>query len=263
MAPLSQTKLTTRFGACLLAAIAQRRRKQRAGGRAGEDAFLAQKIAGSAEALRVGDRVGLRDQRKVAVRRHEILADALDGPGAGLAHDPGLDERRQHRAGRIGEHHLGLRRGAAHVAPDAGERAAGADADHHRVEIAAHLLEDLGRGRRLVRGRVRRVGELVGIEGAGRPLGDRQRQVLVVVGVALADVGAGDDHLGAERAGVQDLLARHLVGDDEDGAVALARGDERKPDAGVAGRRLDDRAALASSARPPRRRRSWPAPAGP
>ena len=86
LAPLSQTKLTTRFGACLLAAIAQRRGKQRAGGRAGEDAFLAQQVARSAEALRVGDRVGLRHQREVAVRRHEILADAFDGPGAGLAH---------------------------------------------------------------------------------------------------------------------------------------------------------------------------------
>jgi hypothetical protein len=62
--------------------------------------------------------------------------------------------------------------------------------------------------------------------------------------MALADIRAGHDHLGAERAGVQDLLARHLVGHDEDRAVALARGDERKADAGVAGRRLDDRAAF-------------------
>ena len=48
--------------------------------------------------------------------------------------------------------------------------------------------------------RVGRIGELVDVEGAGRPLGDRQRQVLIVVRVALADVGARDDHLGAERA---------------------------------------------------------------
>ena len=132
----------------------------------------------------------------------------------------------------------------AHVAPDAGKRAAGADADHHRIDIAAHLAKDLGRGRRLVGGGVCRIGELVGVEGARRPFGNRQREVLVVIRVALADVGAGDDHLGAERAGVQDLLARHLVGHDEDGAVALARGDQGKPDAGVAGGRLDDRAAL-------------------
>ena len=41
--------------------------------------------------------------------------------------------------------------------------------------------------------------------------------------MALADVGARHAHVGAERPQVLDLLARHLVGDDEDQPVALER----------------------------------------
>ena len=40
-----------------------------------------------------------------------------------------------------------------------------------------------------------------------------------------------------------DLLAAHLVGHDEQRAVALERADEREREAGVAGGGLDDRAA--------------------
>ena len=73
---------------------------------------------------------------------------------------------------------------------------------------------------------------------------DRCGQVLIVVGMALADVGARDDDLARPCArGVQDLLARHLVGHDQQRAVALCAADQREPEAGVAGRRLDDGAA--------------------
>src|SRR3546814_10765905 len=63
--------------------------------------------------------------------------------------------------------------------------------------------------------------------------------VLVILGVALADVGAGQDHLGAERAQVKDLFLRHLVRHHQGEAVALLRGDEGEAETGVAGCRLD------------------------
>src|SRR3546814_2913931 len=56
---------------------------------------------------------------------------------------------------------------------------------------------------------------------------------------ALADVGAGQDHLGAERAQVKDLFLRHIVRHHQGEAVALLRGDECEAETGVAGCRLD------------------------
>ena len=61
--------------------------------------------------------------------------------------------------------------------------------------------------------------------------------------MALADVGARQAHLGAERAQMQHLLLAHLVGHDEDDAIALLRGDQGEPEAGIAGGRLDHRSA--------------------
>ena len=72
------------LGRRLLAAVAQRRRDQRARRRAGQDALVAQQRARRHEALLVGDGVGLLHARQIADGRHEVLADALDQPGAGL-----------------------------------------------------------------------------------------------------------------------------------------------------------------------------------
>jgi hypothetical protein len=124
-----------------------------------------------------------------------------------------------------------------------GERSRRADADDDRVDVVAHLLPDLGSGRQLVGERVGRVVELVGEERARDPRGDARREVLVVVGVALADVAARRSHLGAERLQVQHLLARHLVGNDEDDAVALGARDQREAEPGVAGSAFDHRSA--------------------
>src|SRR4029453_19242157 len=70
---------------------------------------------------------------------------------------------------------------------------------------------------------------------------DPLRHVLVVLGVALADVGAGHAHLGAHPAQVEHLLLAHLVRDDEDEPVALLGGHEREPEPRVARGRLDER----------------------
>jgi hypothetical protein len=90
--------------------------------------------------------------------------------------------------------------------------------------------------------RVGRIGELVGIEPAvlaGQPLG----HVLIVFRVPLADVGARQAHLGAHGLEVEDLLLGHLVRHHDDQLVALLGRHQRERQAGVAGGRLDDRAA--------------------
>ena len=68
---------------------------------------------------------------------------------------------REHRALGIGEDHRGLGRRLPHEAADPGQRAAGADADHDGVDVAIHLAQNFRTGRRLVRQRIGRIGELV------------------------------------------------------------------------------------------------------
>ena len=80
------------LGLALKLAVTQRRREQRARRRAGEDALLAQQVARGGVAFLVGDRIGRLHQREIAIRRHEILADALDGPASGLDHLAGVDQ---------------------------------------------------------------------------------------------------------------------------------------------------------------------------
>jgi hypothetical protein len=209
----------------LRAAIAKRRRQQRARGRSGEHALRAQEFTRAGKALRVGNRECSRHQREIGVGRHEIFADAFDRPASGLHHAAGLDVGRKYRTLRIGEDHRGLGRGAAHEPADAGEHAAGANADHDGVDVAIHLVQDFRTGRRLMRPRIGGVGELIDEERARRAPRDRFREVLIVVGMPLAHVRARDDDLGAHGLGVQHLLPRHLVGNDEQRAVALAAAD--------------------------------------
>ena len=137
--------------------------------------------------------------------------------------------------------HLGLL--LVEPAADARDRPAGADGDDDRVELAAGLLPDLGRGDVVVRLRVRHVRVLVGLEAAGDLLGEPRRDRVVRLRRVVVDRRRRDHDLGAVRAEHRDLLLAHLVGHDEDAAVALARRGDGEPDAGVARGRLDDRAA--------------------
>ena len=88
-----------------------------------------------------------------------------------------------------------------------------------------------------------RVAELVDEDCAGRFGGDAGGLVLVIVGMSLADVGAGQHHFRAHSFQVKDFFPAHLVGDDENEPVALGGCDQREAEAGVAGGRLDDRSA--------------------
>ena len=100
-----------------------------------------------------------------------------------------------------------------------------------------------GRGRLVVRLRVRLVRVLVGLEAAGDLLGEPVGDRVVALRRVVLDGGRRDHDLGAVRAQRRDLLLAHLVRHHEDAAVALVRGRDREPDAGVARRRLDDRPA--------------------
>ena len=137
--------------------------------------------------------------------------------------------------------HLGLV--LLEVAADAADRAAGADRDHDRVELAAGLLPDLRPGRAVVRLGVRHVRVLVGLEPARDLLREPRRDRVVRLGRVVLDRRRRDHDLGAVAAQHRDLLLAHLVGHHEDAPVALLCRRDREADAGVARGRLDDRAA--------------------
>ena len=183
------------------------------------------------------------DHRRVVGAREEVLADALG----------------EVRPGRVAGQHAALRVGAddpqrrvlrLEVAGDAGDRAAGADRRDEVRDPALGLRPDLGAGRPLVGVGVRLVPVLVGLERARDVAGEPRRDRVVALGRLGGDVGRAQDDLGAVRAQQRLLLRRLLVRHDEDAAVALERGRDREPVAGVARRRLDDRAAGLEQARP-------------
>jgi hypothetical protein len=227
----------------LRAAIAQRRREQRAGGGAGEHALGPQQLARTGEAFRVGDRIRLRDEGEIGIGRHEILADTFDRPASDFGHSSGLDIGREDRAFGIGEDHRGVGRSPPHEAADPGQRSTGADTDHDGIDITVHLAKNFRAGRRFVCLRIGRIGELIDEECARRALRDRLSEVLIVVGVPLADVRAGDDDLGAHRPGMQHLLACHLVRHHQQRAITLAGADQSETEPGIACGRFDDGAA--------------------
>jgi hypothetical protein len=150
-----------------------------------------------------------------------------------------IDVLGQDRTDRVGQHQLGLRRQRGEGARQAGHGARAAAAEHDGVQVAVHLFQDLRAGAELVGGRIVRVAELVDEVRARGFLGHALGHVLVVLRVALGDVRAGQAHFGAHRLEVEDLLAAHLVGHDQDQLVALLLGHQRQAQAGIAGGALD------------------------
>ena len=137
------------------------------------------------------------DHRAIHHGGSRARADALDqvaGVGPGHA---ALDPVGQPGAERIGEHDACAGTGAAQVAADAGDRAAGAGARDERADAAAGLGEDLGAGRPLVHERIGGIAELIGEEPAvlGR---EAPRDLLEVV--RMAERRVRHDHRRARRA---------------------------------------------------------------
>ena len=219
---------------------ADRRRDGHATGAADEDALDLGDAAGGQEALLVADRDDVVVEVAVPGRREEVLTDALDevrppGPAG------------EHRALRVGGDDLDRRVAGLEVAGHARDRPARAGAGDEVGDAAGGLRPQLGPRRLLVRERVGRVGVLVGSERL-QLLGEALGHGVVALRVLRGDGDRADDHLGAVRLEQRDLLRRHLVGHHEDAAVAALGGDDGQPDARVAARRLDDRAAGAEQA---------------
>ena len=221
--PVSQTKLTTRFGAGLLAAVAQRRGEQRAGRRAAEDA-----LARAAARARCRSSRRRRSNRRARTPERSAIAGMKSSPMPSTAHEPALPivPLRVYSATiePTGSASTNASAGctAAEVARQAGQRAA---ASRRRPTIASTswpvccqisgpVLVSCASGfAGLLNWSAKNAPGIVARE--------RAAAVLVVVGVALADVGARDVDLGAHRLQVQHLLGRHLVGHDQHDAVAL------------------------------------------
>ena len=100
-----------------------------------------------------------------------------------------------------------------------------------------------GRGRVVLRLGIVGVVVLVGLPGQGDLAGQAVRHRVVRLGVLGRHRGGTHHDLGSVGAQQGDLLGTHLVGADEDAAVAPTRRHDGEPDAGVAARRLHDRPA--------------------
>jgi hypothetical protein len=155
----------------------------------------------------------------------------------------GLHVLGENRARGVGQHDLDLGCDAGEISRDTGERAAGADAADDGIEVVIHLLPDFWRRGLLVRAGIGRIAELVDVEGVGRLARETLRQVTIVFRMSLADIRAGQHHLGAHGPEVKDLLLAHLVGNDEEQPITFLRRHQREPEPGVARRCLDQRAA--------------------
>ena len=190
------------------------------------------------------------DATEIGDRRNEVFADTFNGPRAGFANLAALYVLGEDRSNRIGQHELHRGIDPAEVSCQPGDCSGGANTDDDRVKAMFALLPDLGPGGLLVRVRVVRVAELIGEKRAGNFRRESSGGVLVVLGMAFADIRSRQIHFGAERFQMQHLFARHLVGHDEHDSIALCARDQRKTQAGVAGGRFDHGAARLQLAAP-------------
>ena len=148
------------------------------------------------------------------------------------------------RSFRVGADHLHRPVGyLLQVPPGAGDRAAGADPGHEVRHRPVGLRPDLRAGGGVVGGRVLRIRVLVGLPATGYLAHQPARDTVIGVRMVGRDRAGTDHHLGAVGAQHADLVLRHLVGADEDAAVAAFGGHDRQPRPGVARRGFHDRAA--------------------
>ena len=237
------------FWGFLFAAVSESRAQQRSGGRAGDDALFSQQLPDHLHGLLVGNGIGVVANLEVQNLRDIVLADPFHHPGAHfLRQRAGLDPLGQHRSFRIGQDHLGLGRDFIEKFRQPGDRAARADPGDYGIDLVVHLFPDLGPGGGLMGVRVGRVAELVDQKRARGFFCYPLRHVGVIFGMALAHVGTGDDAFGPQGLEVKDFVFRHFIGDHQYKLVALLRGHQRQPEAGVAGGRLDQGAARLQAA---------------
>ena len=128
------------------------------------------------------------------------------------------------------------------VLADSGHGTAGANPKYDRIEIAVHLLENLGRRCQFMGQWIVLVAKLVDEVGV-LLFRNAAAQVLVVLRVASANIRTRQHNLGPHRAQVEYFFLAHLVGEDKNQLVALACRDQCESQARIARRRLDQRIA--------------------
>ena len=126
------------------------------------------------------------------------------------------------------------------IARQTRQRTTRSDPTDDRIDIVLHLRPDLGSGRALVRHRVGRIAELVGVERARNIRSQARRHVLVILGMSLVHVRARHPDFGAERFQMQHFLGRHLVRNHQQHAIAFGARDQRETEARIAGSGLHD-----------------------
>ncbi len=209
-----------------LLADADRGVQRRAGGDAGEDAFLGEEFAGAADRVLGADREAGGEHRLVVELGDEALVEVAQPVDHVVV-------------ARLGGDDLHVGHLLAQVAADAHERARGAEAGHE-VGDGGEVGEDLGAGGGVVRTGVVRVAVLVEHHPVrvlgGQLLGDPDG------GVGAAGRRRGDD-LRAPHGEQFTPLGRGVLRHHAHDAVALELGRHGEGDAGVAAGRLQDGAA--------------------
>ena len=151
---------------------------------------MAKKVTRGGKTVRIGDRIGLLNETEIGIGRDKVLADSLNRPASRLAYPPTLDKLRKHRADRVREDHARRCRMLCHETADTGQRTARADPHHNGIDVALHLAKNFRTGCGLVGLRVSGIGELIDEERTRRTRGDVLGEVLIIVGVAPANVRA-------------------------------------------------------------------------
>ena len=203
----------------------------------------------------VGDQVGLVDLEVLDDRRDAPEPDAFGDraavAGFGLSGGEQVVHGGAARVGAADDDALVL---LAQKACDAGERAAGADGADEAVDLAVGLLPDFRAGRDVMRLAVVEIVPLIGeqhtlVVAFAQIVGQATRDVLIIVRIAVRHRRHFDEFGAAQPQHVLLFLALR-VGNDDQRAIAARVGDQRQPDAGVAGGAFDhDAAAVDLAAR--------------
>lgn len=205
-------------------------RHRGAGAAADQQALLGDQPARELERLAVLGLVPLVDDLAVEHIGDEVVADALDL--VALVHVLLVERLGQGEDAAVGVcgDDLDILVVLLEAAGDAGDGAAGAGAGDDGGDGAVGLVPDLLGGAELVGERVVEVAVLVEDVGVGDLLLEAAGDADVRLGAVPGGLGRGADDGGAEGLEDGDFLGGHLLGEGDDGLVALDRADERQAD---------------------------------
>ncbi len=215
-----------------------------------EQPLLPHQLSGHEEAFLVVDAHDVVDDLEVHGRRQEVLPDAFDVIGERAGHPASLHELVVERADGVDAHQSKAGLLLLEEAAASRDGPARSHAGHEDVDLAGRLFPDLrGRGEVVGFG-VGGVVVLVRVERARRLLDDALGRLVVAARILRLDGGRADHHARTGRPQRLHLLQRHLVGHDEDAAVAAQGRHQGQSHARVAAGRLDDGATRPEQAAP-------------